>query len=69
MEYQVPEKKSKGRPLPKRGQVKARIFGGLLRAVMPKAFTNGEKPKQDGDGSSTDATPTLSGYTSSFDDG
>ncbi|URE09695.1 hypothetical protein MUK42_28953 [Musa troglodytarum] len=68
MEYRVPERKRKGRPQPKRGQVKARIFGSLLRAVMPKGFTNGEKPKQAGDGSSADATPTLSGYTSSFED-
>ncbi|RRT64175.1 hypothetical protein BHE74_00034827 [Ensete ventricosum] len=70
MEHQVPENKRKGRPPPKRGQVMARILGGLVHAVIPKAFKNGEKnPKQDGDRSSADATPTLSGYSSSFEDG
>ncbi|WOL14848.1 hypothetical protein Cni_G23629 [Canna indica] len=69
-------KKETGRPLPRRGQVKARIFGGLVRAVIPKALKNGGKHKGNdgggggggGDRSSADVTPAMSGYTSSFDE-
>ncbi|CAL9085652.1 unnamed protein product [Musa acuminata var. zebrina] len=72
MEYRVAESNTrKGRrPPPRRGQVKARILGSLVRAVIPKAFFgNGEKAKEDGGGgsSSADITPTLSGYSSSYE--
>ncbi|URE00123.1 hypothetical protein MUK42_33835 [Musa troglodytarum] len=66
MESQVPENKRKGRPLPRRGQVKASIFGDLLRAIIPKALENREEHKLDGDRSfSSDATPSSSGYATS----
>ncbi|KAJ8458752.1 hypothetical protein OPV22_031678 [Ensete ventricosum] len=57
------------RPPPRRGQVKARILGSLVRAVIPKGFRKGEKAKEDGGdgGSSADITPTLSGYSSSYE--
>ncbi|RRT62947.1 hypothetical protein B296_00004102 [Ensete ventricosum] len=68
MESLVPENKRKGRPVPKRGQVKARIFEGLLRAIIPKALAKREEHKLDGDrSSSTDATPSSSGYASSYE--
>ncbi|RWW03192.1 hypothetical protein BHE74_00012113 [Ensete ventricosum] len=68
MESRVPENKRKGRPVPKRGQVKARIFEGLLRAIIPKALEKREEHKLDGDrSSSADATPSSSGYASSYE--
>ncbi|URE24268.1 hypothetical protein MUK42_35684 [Musa troglodytarum] len=68
MECPVAENnKRKGRRPPlRRGQVKARILGSLVRAVIPNAFRKGEKAKEDG-GSSADITPTLSGYSSSYE--
>lgn len=61
----VPESKAKRRPLPKRGQVKKRIFGGLVRAFVPKA----DKERDcDGGRSSDGASTATSGCTSSYED-
>lgn len=64
MEYQVPEHKQNARPAPKRGQVKVKIVGILVRACKPKATKKGEKPQQEGGGRLVPSTPPLSGYTS-----
>ncbi|KAG1371611.1 hypothetical protein COCNU_16G007050 [Cocos nucifera] len=61
MEHQVSDLHKKGRPLPKRGQIKKKIFESLVRAVVPKGSKKGDKSQEEGFAPST---PSPSGYTS-----
>ncbi|KAG0478743.1 hypothetical protein HPP92_013462 [Vanilla planifolia] len=57
------EKKSN--PLPRRGQVKARIFGSLVRSVIPSSLRYGRRQRWgDGEAGFNTATPATSGYAS-----
>ncbi|KAI0497451.1 hypothetical protein KFK09_020678 [Dendrobium nobile] len=40
MECQRQHFEKKGNPLPRRGQVKARIFGSLVRSIIPSSLNN-----------------------------
>ncbi|KAF3331692.1 hypothetical protein FCM35_KLT03098 [Carex littledalei] len=50
------------RPLPRRGQVKAKIFSILIQSITPKSSKNGEKSRENS-GTITPVTP-QSGYSS-----
>ena len=66
MEHQIsssPPQKI-GRPLPKRGQIKAQIFGSLVRSLFPKSPKQWKKKNKQEGGRSASTTPPLSGYTS-----
>ncbi|KAH0454096.1 hypothetical protein IEQ34_016020 [Dendrobium chrysotoxum] len=64
MEYQKQPFEKKGNPLPRRGQVKARIFGSLVRSIIPRSSNNQRRKQQTPEASSTMLTPGTSGYTS-----
>lgn len=48
----------RGKPLPKRGQVKVQIIGTLVRSLVPKSSKNGREQ------SSASFTPPMRGYNS-----
>ncbi|KAJ8636989.1 hypothetical protein MRB53_011256 [Persea americana] len=68
MDFQVAyaPKKGTGRPLPKRGQIKAKIVGNFIRSVVTMASKAGKKSKisRSGSGSSLQTTPSFSSYAS-----
>ncbi|PKU81229.1 hypothetical protein MA16_Dca026652 [Dendrobium catenatum] len=64
MEYQRQPFGKKGKPLPRRGQVKARIFGSLVRSIITSSSNNQRRKRQTPEASSTMLTPATSGYTS-----
>ncbi|KAH0454145.1 hypothetical protein IEQ34_016069 [Dendrobium chrysotoxum] len=64
MDYQKQHFERKGNPLPRRGQVRARIFGSLVRSIIPSPSKNQTRKRQRPEASSTMLTPGTSGYTS-----
>ncbi|KAG9453303.1 hypothetical protein H6P81_006207 [Aristolochia fimbriata] len=60
-------KKAAGNPYPRRGQIKAKIFGMIVKSVAALASSDGgSNRKRRGGGSDTSAsiTPVPSAYTS-----
>lgn len=64
MEYGDWRDQRKGRPLPKRGQIKAKIIGGLVRSVTSLGSKKREKLQEGEYGESAPVTPPPSGYAS-----
>ncbi|PKA62645.1 hypothetical protein AXF42_Ash012232 [Apostasia shenzhenica] len=65
MEHQTLAAQRKGNPLPRRGQVKARIIGGLVRSIIPSSSKTARSRRRKGPaGEMTPSSPATSGYAS-----
>ncbi|ONK62405.1 uncharacterized protein A4U43_C07F3530 [Asparagus officinalis] len=58
MEHKVSFSRKRGMPLPKRGRIKAQIFGSLVRSLVPKSSNKGRKYEEE-EGGLDSMTPVF----------